>query len=76
MSEIRSKNGTAVHDITLTNGVKVSLVEMEGAIYLEMHDPDPITFVKISTSKTGTYSVGLTEDQLDRLLYSRAISAS
>ena len=48
MSEIRRKNGTAVHDITLTNGVKVSLVEMEGAIYLEMHDPDPITFVKIS----------------------------
>lgn len=76
MSEIRRKNGTAVHDITLTNGVKVSLVEMEGAIYLEMHDPDPITFVKISRSKTETYSVGLTEDQLDRLLYSRAISAS
>lgn len=76
MSEVRSKNGSVVHDITLSNGVKVSLVETDGAMYLEMHDPEPITFVKISSSKTGTYSVGLTEDQLDRLLYSSAISAS
>ena len=76
MSEVRSKDGVAVHDITLTNGVKVSLVEMEGAIYLEMHDPEPITFVKISSSGVGKYSTGLTEDQLDRLLHNSVISAS
>ncbi len=76
MSEIGSKDGVAVHDITLTNGVKVSLVEMEGAIYLEMHDPDPITFAKIANSGVNKYSIGLTKDQLDRLLYSSNISAS
>ena len=76
MSEIRSNDGAAVHDITLTNGVKVSLVETEGAIYLEMHDLEPITFAKISSRGIANYSTGLTEDQLDRLLYSSAISAS
>ena len=60
-----------VHNITLINGVKLGLVETEGAIYLQMYDPDPITFVKINSSGVHSYGEKLTDDELNRLLYGK-----
>ena len=63
-------DSTVVHDITLINGVKMAIVEVEGAIYLEMYDPEPITLLKINNSGIHKYGA-LSPDRLDRLLYDK-----
>ena len=65
----------AFHHVTLINGVKVAIVEMEGVIYLEMYDSEPprqpITIAKIDISGVHRYGAELTPDRLEKLLYNK-----